>query len=77
MRRWVERIGLPPVQTDRFVEEDARPARPEHDLHFPGGGGLRLKIDERLTQRFVDLALPCLRRDEAGVAFAPASAVRA
>ena len=33
---------------DRFVKQHARPARPEHDRHFPGRRRYRFKIGQRL-----------------------------
>ncbi len=62
---------------DRFVQHDAGPAGAEHDIHFAGGRRNRFEIDQRLTHRIVDRALPGIGCDEARVALAAAITVAA
>ena len=50
---------------DRFVQEDPRPAGPEHDLHLAGRRRHRPQIDECLAERLVDGRAPALGGDDA------------
>jgi len=50
-------IAFEPV-ADRLVQQDAGPAWPEDHLHFAGGRGDRIQIDEGLAHGFVDAVLP-------------------
>src|SRR3546814_7675334 len=63
--------------TDRLVQQDARPAGAEHDLHLAGRRRHRFEIDGRLAQSLVDTGSPRLRREIGGIAGAAAGAVAA
>ena len=59
------------------MQHHAGPAAAEHDIHFAGGSRNSLKIHQRLSDRFIDCALPGLRVDEPVKTFAPAESVTA
>ena len=58
---------------DRFVQQDAGPARPEHHRHDAGRRRLGRKIDDRLVHRLARVVLEALV-GEIGVVEAPAAA---
>src|SRR5690606_8239314 len=64
------------AMTDRLVQQHARPARAQHDIHLAGRAVDRLQIDQGLTQGFIDLRLPALGRDPDLEAGPPAGAGR-
>ncbi len=43
---------------DRFVQQDAGPARAEHDVHRAGGAGHRVEVQQRHAHGVVDQRLP-------------------
>ena len=47
---------------DRFMQQNAGPARPQHHIHFTGRCGNAVEIGDRLFERIIDLLLPVLRR---------------
>ena len=49
---------------DRFVEENARPAGAEHDVHRAGGAGHGVEIHQREAHGFVDERLPARGLEE-------------
>src|SRR5690606_2099317 len=57
---------------DGLVQQHARPARAQHDIHLAGRTVDRLQIDEGLAQGLVDLRLPALGRDPGLEAGSPA-----
>src|ERR1700741_2876304 len=52
-------VALEPVP-HRLVEEDARPARPQHHRHLAGGGVRGPELHERLAHRLRGEALPAV-----------------
>ncbi len=62
---------------DRFVQQDARPARAEHDRHLARGRRLALDVQQCLAQRFVHRLLQVGLVQQRGVAESAAAAVAA
>ncbi len=62
---------------DSFMQHHAWPAGAEHNVHFASRRGHGVEIYQRLSNCFVDRALPGIRRDEALKALAAAKAVAA
>ena len=60
--------------TDRFVQQHAGPARPEHDGHRAGRRRHRVEIDERAAHRFVHQLFPAIVLQEPREAVATAAA---
>ncbi len=56
------------------MQQDARPARPQHHRHLPGGGGDGSQVDQRLAHRLVNRALPISRVEIGLITAAPAAA---
>src|SRR5690606_17189302 len=62
---------------DRFMQDDARPARAENDIHLAGRRIDGVEVDNRLARRLVNGRLPGRFLKIEGVARAPAGAVGA
>ena len=58
------KIAFEPV-TNGFVQQDARPARAQHDIHHAGRRGLCFEVHQGNAQRFADHGLPRGARDQA------------
>ena len=69
-------IAFQPV-TDGLMEQNAGPARAEHDGHFARGRRHRGKIDQGLAQRLVGRGLPGLGPQIKFIAGAPAGTIAA
>lgn len=60
-----------------FMQHHTRPAIAENDVISASRSRDRIKIDERLTQRFIGHMLPAFGGDEVAKALASAKRVRA
>src|SRR6476660_5839621 len=55
---------MSPAKADVFMQHHARPAGPEHDIHFAGRCRNRFEVDQCLADRAVGGLAPSLGVDE-------------
>ncbi len=67
-------IAFKPV-AHGFVQQHARPSRPQHHIHFARRRGHRRKIHQRLPQRLVHRAMPIIGRKIGLISAASATAM--
>ena len=71
-RAFAVEIAFQPMP-DGFVQQDARPARTQHDRHRPRRRGFRIQIDQRLAHRTFGIAFQYFI-GEIAIVVAPATA---